>query len=613
MDEFLTDIRRHIDEAARPVELVEIHATVARRQRDRRRRTLVMRTAAACGLLLVAGLTAAVLWPQPSPEEVAAGLPGVVHDCGAYEVSLDERSDPVELNELRPQNECLVAALSTGRPATLATLTHSMEGTPLVTTFLVTGPSEVVIVYDGTGDTFSSQSLGIATCAGVERTNGDLLLGQECAEAMDCGAFDVVSDSDSAEAEPVRSGVDCLLTSFQQGESATLSFAYNGGTDQDEQPTLLDFAYLVTGPEDVLVASRRIGEDVPPDLEFLIERCSVLNADNDGAPVASPDSCDPLLISHRAGERLEVPPPGEVRSEELRDGTAVWIVHHSDGTVSVLDAVSSHRPFGVGQLVGWCATASGFQDPQHGSVFDDRGRYQAGPAGVGLSRFTVSSLRDGGITVTGPPTEPRSDRGAARSNATGTDCVGASPSAGTDYSPGTLRLHDLAAAEGAELNEARQAKPGSMVVVRDAAILLTAGQTTVVCPSDLHRQSIPPRCDGLPAPGVELTGIQESLMLTGTFLARVTEDGLVDIAFTAGWEVVEGDRGEGDAPLFRDQPAPVVIEINDFGVPITLRISPDGRSASKSMRKDVAAAASAPTGEIDEQVTASTLWWKPTT
>ncbi len=41
---------------------------------------------------------------------------------------------------------------------------------------------------------------------------------------------------------------------------------------------------------------------------------------------------------------LAVPPRGDVAPDFLPDGRPVFVVHHDDGTVSVVDAFSSHHP-----------------------------------------------------------------------------------------------------------------------------------------------------------------------------------------------------------------------------------------------------------------------------
>ncbi|HEV2889041.1 MAG TPA: hypothetical protein VGX28_01560 [Frankiaceae bacterium] len=86
--------------------------------------------------------------------------------------------------------------------------------------------------------------------------------------------------------------------------------------------------------------------------------------------------------------------PG-IAFELLDDGTRVYVVRHPDGTVTVLDTVSTHRPYGAAKQVGWCPGEHGFQDPQHGSRWDEYGRYSFGPAPADLAYYRVSPRGDG--------------------------------------------------------------------------------------------------------------------------------------------------------------------------------------------------------------------------
>lgn len=85
--------------------------------------------------------------------------------------------------------------------------------------------------------------------------------------------------------------------------------------------------------------------------------------------------------------------PG-IAFELLDDGTRVYVVRHADGTVSVLDTVSTHRPYGAAKQIGWCP-GYGFQDPFHGSRWDERGVYAFGPARSDLPYYRVSRHGDG--------------------------------------------------------------------------------------------------------------------------------------------------------------------------------------------------------------------------
>lgn len=97
--------------------------------------------------------------------------------------------------------------------------------------------------------------------------------------------------------------------------------------------------------------------------------------------------------------RLEIPERGEVRPDYLADGTPVWVVGHEDGDVSVLSGFDTHRPSNVGKLLWWCVSADGFENPEHGSQYDEYGRRLGGPAPTGLPAY--STALDGDQVVIG--------------------------------------------------------------------------------------------------------------------------------------------------------------------------------------------------------------------
>jgi Rieske Fe-S protein len=114
------------------------------------------------------------------------------------------------------------------------------------------------------------------------------------------------------------------------------------------------------------------------------------------------------------GSVLEVPPPGEVRAGLLRDGLPVFVVRHEDGTVTVVEAFSPHVPWGIGKLIGWCASTRTFDDPFHGSLFDEFGGYLFGPASRDLVVRSADFLSGDRTRVTvGGPLEAESRMGTA--------------------------------------------------------------------------------------------------------------------------------------------------------------------------------------------------------
>ena len=82
---------------------------------------------------------------------------------------------------------------------------------------------------------------------------------------------------------------------------------------------------------------------------------------------------------------VTVPPRGETSAVFLADGRPVFVVHHQDGTVSVVDAFSSHRAWGVEELNVWCPSTRQFVEVAHEAHFDEYGTLTdgSGPAGKG--------------------------------------------------------------------------------------------------------------------------------------------------------------------------------------------------------------------------------------
>jgi hypothetical protein len=110
---------------------------------------------------------------------------------------------------------------------------------------------------------------------------------------------------------------------------------------------------------------------------------------------------------------LVVPPTGQVAPANLAGGRPVFVVHHTDGTVSVVDGFSTHVVFGMAKVNAWCPASRTFFDPFHGSEWTERGFFLAGPAPTGLVTYHTTMLPDGRVRV-GPPIRP-SPRGAGGS------------------------------------------------------------------------------------------------------------------------------------------------------------------------------------------------------
>jgi hypothetical protein len=89
---------------------------------------------------------------------------------------------------------------------------------------------------------------------------------------------------------------------------------------------------------------------------------------------------------------LEVPRRGAVSAVFLSDGRPVFVAHHEDGSVSVIDAFSTHVQYGLKDLVAWCPSAREFVEVAHEARFDEFGDWSSGgpaPAGIATFAFDV--------------------------------------------------------------------------------------------------------------------------------------------------------------------------------------------------------------------------------
>ncbi|MDQ2964807.1 MAG: hypothetical protein M3R57_03050, partial [Chloroflexota bacterium] len=92
--------------------------------------------------------------------------------------------------------------------------------------------------------------------------------------------------------------------------------------------------------------------------------------------------------SQPAGSNVvSVPPRGETSAVFLSDGRPVFVVHHLDGTVSVVDAFSSHRAWGVEEMTVWCPSTRQFVEVAHEAHFDEYGGFASPPAPGGVATF----------------------------------------------------------------------------------------------------------------------------------------------------------------------------------------------------------------------------------
>lgn len=222
-----------------------------------------------------------------------------------------------------------------------------------------------------------------------------------------------------------------------------------------------------------------------------------------------------------------MPPIGDAAAAFLADGRPVFVVHHEDGTVSVVDAVSTHTPFGVGTLVSWCDASRTFDDLRHGSTFDEQGRYILGPAPTGLVIFEATEL---GTT---PPTvrvgarqlpEPRTDVGTPLS---GPPCTSARD---------TLS-HRISEEQITDPPSVVVGGPPARWMAVGGVLLVTSDGTARLCPA--RSGSAEPPCGlGAPVSGVDGAGLlgggSPYVSDTSTWLVRTDGTTLSDLTLVIG-------------------------------------------------------------------------------
>jgi TolB protein len=167
------------------------------------------------------------------------------------------------------------------------------------------------------------------------------------------------------------------------------------------------------------------------------------------------------------------PPLGEASAGFTEGGTPLIVVHHSDGTFTAVEAISPHQPWGIRKVLGWCASTRTFDDPFHGSRFDEYGRYVSGPAPSGLVLRTVEVVEGSQFPLRIGPAEPAIPREETGTIQEGPFCVGSDlqeagllvPTAAGDRTP--AELTDLAPPSGS-----RWSVQGVLLVTEDGEVQL---------------------------------------------------------------------------------------------------------------------------------------------
>ena len=224
-------------------------------------------------------------------------------------------------------------------------------------------------------------------------------------------------------------------------------------------------------------------------------------------------------------QELRAPAIGDAAAAFLADGRPVFVVHHEDGTVSVVDAFSTHTPFGVGTLVAWCAASRTFDDLRHGSTFDEQGRYILGPAPTGLVTFEATELGTTTVRVGARQLpEPRSDVGTPL---TGEPCT----------STRETLFHRMSERQITDPPSVALGGPPARWIAVGGVLLVTSDGTARLCPAS-GGSAEPPCGLGAPVSGVDGAGLlgggSPYLSDPSTWLVRTDGITLSDLTLVIG-------------------------------------------------------------------------------
>ncbi len=219
---------------------------------------------------------------------------------------------------------------------------------------------------------------------------------------------------------------------------------------------------------------------------------------------------------------VDVPLRGETAPAFLADGHPVFVVHHEDDTVSVVDAFSTHRPWGVEELIGWCPSSRTFDEPEHGAKFNEYGQYLAGPASADLAYYEIHST--GRQVEVGSAVVPTTRSENPRVGFQGTLCEGTG-------APLTLHRIPRSAVFDSPA-EAVQAGPEGWIALR-GVLLVRAGEPALLCATGEEGScTSPAMVKGIDSEGwLDFLG-RSQVTIDSKWIARVEGDHLINLTRT---------------------------------------------------------------------------------
>jgi hypothetical protein len=249
-----------------------------------------------------------------------------------------------------------------------------------------------------------------------------------------------------------------------------------------------------------------------------------------------------VAVSPSSSTMMAIPPIGKVRDAQLSDGSPVWIVRHNDGTVSTVSAVSTHAPYGLRQLVGWCASGRNFEDGMYGSTYDERGTRIGGPAPRSLPIADTHRKARDRVRVGSLHAAPE-----VNSNAIGAGIKTCYANTATGFDAGTTRLPDYFKSNPTTIEAiAREARQGSSTGVgylRGAALVVAPDNSTRLCAAT--SKTIPVCTEGPLVDGIDGAGLRTQypgayLVIDGDMLLRPERGSIELVAFTNGYTISAG-------------------------------------------------------------------------
>lgn len=106
---------------------------------------------------------------------------------------------------------------------------------------------------------------------------------------------------------------------------------------------------------------------------------------------------------------LDVPPRAGAAPDQLADGRPVFVIRHDDGSINVVDAITSPEER-TSSVVWWCNEAKTLEDPVAGLVFDQWGRSLIPKAPGGLASYRIVESAGNTVHVDSDQAQPAAPR-----------------------------------------------------------------------------------------------------------------------------------------------------------------------------------------------------------